>query len=65
MPPENSLLDKSTDAQLDQPGQEGMKSRVLLDSHLKSLKLPTFAREYERTGRQCSEEDKDYAEFLL
>jgi DNA replication protein DnaC len=42
-----------------------MKSRVLLESHLKTLKLPTFAREYERTGRQCSEEDRDYAEFLL
>ncbi len=42
-----------------------MKSRVLLDSHLKTLKLPTFASECERTARQCSEEDKNYAEFLL
>jgi DNA replication protein DnaC len=42
-----------------------MKSRVLLESHLKTLKLPTFVQEYERTARQCSETDKDYAEFLL
>jgi DNA replication protein DnaC len=42
-----------------------MKSQVLLESHLKSLKLPTFVREYERTARQCAQEDKDYAEFLL
>ena len=39
-----------------------MKSRVLLESHLKSLKLPTFVREYERTARQCAQEDMDYAE---
>jgi DNA replication protein DnaC len=42
-----------------------MKSRVLLESHLRSLKLPTFAREHERTARQCAELDQDYAEFLL
>ncbi len=42
-----------------------MKSRVLLESHLKTLKLPTFASEHERTGRQCSEADRDYSEFLL
>jgi len=42
-----------------------MKSMVLLESHLKTLKLPTFLREYERTARQCAEENKVHAEFLL
>ena len=27
-----------------------MKRNVLLESHLKALKLPTFLLEYERTG---------------
>jgi len=42
-----------------------MKSLVLLESHLKSLKLPTFVREYEKTARQCAEAGQGYAEFLL
>ncbi len=42
-----------------------MKSYVLLDSHLKTLKLPTFHREYKKTARQCGEEDKKYEDFLL
>ena len=32
---------------------------------LNALKLPTFAREYEKTARQCAEGDKHYEEFLL
>ena len=42
-----------------------MKKNVLLDSHLKTLKLPTFLREYEKTGRQCAQDGKHYEEFLL
>ncbi len=42
-----------------------MRSTVLLDSHLKTLKLPTFIREYERTSRQCGEDNLPYEEFLL
>lgn len=42
-----------------------MKSTVLLDSHLKTLKLPTFLREHEQTARQCAGEEKAYEEFLL
>jgi len=42
-----------------------MKKNVLLDSHLKTLKLPTFLREYEKTGRQCARDGKHYEEFLL
>ena len=42
-----------------------MKKNVLLDSHLKTLKLPTFPREYEKTSRQCARDSKHYEEFLL
>ncbi|MCP4666520.1 MAG: ATP-binding protein [Deltaproteobacteria bacterium] len=42
-----------------------MKSYVLLDSHLKTLKLPTFQREYKKIASQCGEENKNYEDFLL
>ena len=42
-----------------------MKSTVLLESHLKTLKLPTFQKEYPQTARQCGEADQAYEEFLL
>ena len=42
-----------------------MKSPLLLDSYLKTLRLPTFLKEYVQTARQCGEENKDYEEFLL
>ena len=32
-----------------------MNENVLLDSHLKTLKLPTFLREYGQTARQCAD----------
>jgi DNA replication protein DnaC len=38
---------------------------VLLESHLKKLKLPTFLREYKPTARQCGEADKSYEDYLL
>ena len=28
--------------------------RILLEHHLKRLKLPTFLREYEKVARQCA-----------
>lgn len=42
-----------------------MNGDMLLKSHLKTLKLPTFGREYEKTARQCAGADKRYEEFLL
>ena len=36
----------------------------LLHSHLTTLKLPTFRREYEAVARRCAEADADYATFL-
>ena len=40
-------------------------SNHLLHSHLKTLRLPTFKREYEAVARQCAEAEADYESFLL
>ncbi len=37
---------------------------LLLDHHLKTLKLPTFLREYEELSRQCAAEGLDHVRFL-
>jgi len=42
-----------------------MKSPVLLENYLKTLRLPTFLREYQQAARQCAEKDQPYEEFLL
>ncbi|MER2511761.1 MAG: IS21-like element helper ATPase IstB [Nitrosomonas ureae] len=39
--------------------------QVLLLNHFKTLKLPTFAREYEKVGIECAREDVDYPRYLL
>lgn len=39
--------------------------QVLLAHHLKSLKLPTFAREYEKVAFECVREQVDYPRYLL
>jgi DNA replication protein DnaC len=39
--------------------------QVLLEHHLKQLRLPTFLREYDKVARQCAAEDVDYLRFLL
>lgn len=41
------------------------KPQILLDHHLKALKLPVFARERKKTSAQCAAEKTDYSEFLL
>ena len=38
---------------------------VLLEHHLKALKLPTILREYKTLARVCSEERADYPTYLL
>ena len=38
---------------------------VLLAHHLKTLKLPTFLREYDKVARQCAAEGVDYPRYLL
>jgi DNA replication protein DnaC len=37
---------------------------LLLAHHLKTLKLPTFLREYEKLARQCAAEGQDHVRFL-
>ncbi len=39
--------------------------QILLAHHLKTLKLPTFLREYEKLARQCAAENQDHTRFLL
>ena len=39
--------------------------QLLLDHHLKELRLPTMLREYDRVARQCAVEDVDYPRYLL
>ena len=39
--------------------------QVLLAHHLKSLKLPTFAREYEKVAFECVQAQAEYPRFLL
>lgn len=36
----------------------------LLHSYLKTLRLPTFKREYEAVARQCAQGEADYASYL-
>ena len=38
---------------------------MLLEHHLKMLRLPTFLREYDKVARQCAAESVDYPRYLL
>jgi DNA replication protein DnaC len=38
--------------------------KILLAHHLKTLKLPTFPREYDKLARQCAAEGRDHVQFL-
>lgn len=39
--------------------------QLLLEHHLKELRLPTILREYDKVARQCAAEQVDYARYLL
>src|SRR5712672_4201069 len=39
--------------------------QVLLNNHLKALKLPTFAREYEKVAMESVQDRADYPRYLL
>ena len=41
------------------------RSKLLLETHLKALRLPTFLREYDKIARQCAAEGLDSRRFLL
>ena len=38
---------------------------LLLQHHLKKLRLPTVLREYDKLARQCAAENKDHVQYLL
>ena len=39
--------------------------QLLLEHHLKTLRLPTMLREYDRVARQCAVEHVNYPRYLL
>ena len=39
--------------------------QVLLAHHLKTLKLPTFLREYDKLARHCATEGADHVRYLV
>ena len=41
------------------------RSTLLLEHHLKELKLPTFLREYGKMAAQCAAESVDHPRYLL
>ena len=41
------------------------KSTLLLDAHLKALRLPTFLREYDKVARHCAQEGLDCPRSLF
>jgi len=41
------------------------QSTMLLEHHLKKLKLPTIYRQYQGVGAACAKENTDYATYLL
>ena len=41
------------------------RSTLLLEHHLKELKLPSFLREYEKMAAQCAAGNVDHPEYLL
>jgi DNA replication protein DnaC len=40
------------------------RSKLLLEAHLKALRLPTFLREYDKVARRCAAEGLDCRGFL-
>jgi DNA replication protein DnaC len=41
------------------------RANLLLEEHLKALRLPTFLREYDKLARECAAEGADYPRYLL
>src|SRR5208283_5873484 len=39
--------------------------QVLLEHHLKTLRLPTFLREYDKVAQQCAAEGVDFPRYLM
>src|SRR5271157_815346 len=47
------------------PTPTSVAPQVLLGNHLKALKLPTFAREYEKVAMESARDGADYPRYLL
>ena len=59
------LADGATGTNLFNMGLEaGEAPEILLQHHLKKLKLPTVLREYEKVARQCAAENVDHVRYL-
>jgi len=41
------------------------RASLLLEEHLKALRLPSFLREYDKAARECAAEGADYPRYLL
>ena len=41
------------------------KPTLVLDAHLKALRLPTFLREYDKVARHCAQEGLDGSRYLF
>ena len=41
------------------------KPTLLLDAHLKALRLPTFLSEYDKVARHCAQEGLDCPRYLF
>ena len=41
------------------------KPTLLLEAHLKALRLPTFLREYDKVARHCAQEGLDCSRYLF
>jgi DNA replication protein DnaC len=57
-----------TEAVLEGVAPEGVPvetPQVLLDHYLKTLRLPSFSREYDKVAGQCAQERTDYPRYLL
>lgn len=52
-------------ADISSPQGTTVAPQILLVNHFKALKLPTFAREYEKVGADCAREGVDYPRYLL
>ena len=46
-------------------GKTADTPQVLLEHHLKALRLPTFLGEYEKQARECAAAGVDHARYLL
>jgi hypothetical protein len=47
------------------PTLTAVAPQMLLGNHLKALKLPTFAREYEKVAMESAQDRADYPRYLL